>query len=178
MDDLIDGLAEPRGADDPDNVGRAGRDDRLPGGVCLERKSLTAVCLGWHVVKALRQLVERLGGGGELARLGIQNACLANGPAGKSRAGLAGAARGMQRTRLPRYGVQTTARPVPRHTGDGKHVRGGTDEHPAARAHELESQRAQQGRLAATADNRGNPRLDLERRGKVSAHRFHLFTAV
>ena len=49
---------------------------------------------------------------------------------------------------------------------------------PVAGAHELEPQRLQQGRLAATADNRGNARLNLERRGKVSARRFHLFTAV
>ena len=84
----------------------------------------------------------------------------------------------MQGTWLPGRGVQTTARPVPWHTGDGKHVRGGTEKHPAASAHKLETQRLQQGRLAAAADDRGNPRLDLERGGKVSARRFHLFTAV
>ena len=84
----------------------------------------------------------------------------------------------MRGTRLPRCGTQATIRPVPRDAGDGKHVRGGAEEHPAAGAHELETQRFQQRRLAAAADNRGNARLDPERRGKIAANRFHLFTAV
>ena len=175
---LGDGLAQPRSADDPDNVCRGGGNYRLPGGMRLERESLAAICLGQHIVKALRQFAERLGGGGELACLRVQDACLADASAGKSRACLAGAAGNMQGPRLPRRGVQATARPVPWHAGDGKHVRGGTEKYPAAGAHELETQRFQQCRLAATADNCGNARLDLERGGKVSARRFHLFTAV
>ena len=63
VDSLADGLAESRGADEPDDVDRAGGNDRLPGGVRLERESLAAVRLGQDVVKALRQLVERRGGG-------------------------------------------------------------------------------------------------------------------
>lgn len=160
------------------NVCRAGGNHRLPGGVGLERESLAAICLGQHIVKALRQLVERLSGGGELACLRVQNTRLADASADKSRACLAGAAGNMRGPRLPRRGVQATARPVPWHAGDGKHVRGGAEEHAAAAAHELETQHLQQRRLAAAADNRGNARLDLERGGKVSARRFHLFTAV
>ncbi len=70
VDGFVDGLAESRGSDEPDDVGRAGGNDRLPRGVRLEREPLAAVRLGQDVVKALRQLVERLGRGGELARLG------------------------------------------------------------------------------------------------------------
>ena len=150
----------------------------FPGGVGLEREPLAAVRLGQDVVKALRQLVERLGRGGELARLRVQNTRLADASAAHARACLAGAAGNMQGPRLPRHGVQATARPVPWHAGDGEHARGGAEEHPAASAHELETQRLQQGRLATAADNRGNARLDLERRGKIAANRFHLFTAV
>ncbi len=178
MDGFVDGLAEPRGADEPDDVDRPGGNDRLPRGVRLEREPLAAVRLGQDVVKALRQLVERLGRGGELARLRVQNTRLADTSAAHARARLAGAAWGVWGTWLPGHGVQATARPVPWHAGDGKHVRGGAEEHAAASAHELETQRLQQRRLAAAADNRGNPRLDLERGGKVSARRFHLFTAV
>ena len=178
VDGFVDGLAEPRGADEPDDVGRAGGNDRLPRGVGLEREPLAAVRLGQDVVKALHQLVERLGRGGELARLRVQNTRLADTSAAHARARLAGAAWGVWGPRLPRRGVQATARPVPWHAGDGKHVRGGTEEHAAASAHELETQRLQQRRLAATADNRGNARLDPERRGKIAANRFHLFTAV
>ena len=54
VDGFVDGLAEPRGADEPDDVGRAGGNDRLPRGVRLERESLAAICLGQDVVKALR----------------------------------------------------------------------------------------------------------------------------
>ena len=144
----------------------------------LERESLAAICLGQHIVKALRQLVERLGGGRELACLRVQNTRLADASAHKARAGLAGATRDMCGARLPRCGVQATTRPVPWHAGDGKHVRGGAEEHAAASAHELETQRLQQCRLATAADNCSNARLDLERGGKVSARRFHLFTAV
>lgn len=144
----------------------------------LERESLAAICLGQHIVKALRQLVDRLSGGGELACLRVQNTRLADASAAHASAYLAGAAGGMRGTRLPRRGIQATVRPVPRNAGDGKHVRGGTEEHAAASAHELETQRLQQRRLAATADNRGNARLDPERRGKIAANRFHLFTAV
>lgn len=61
----------------------------------LERESLAAICLGQHIVKALRQLVERLSGGGELACLRVQDACLADASAHKARAGLAGAAGGV-----------------------------------------------------------------------------------
>ena len=75
-------------------------------------------------------------------------------------------------------GVQATIRPVPWHAGNGKHMRGGAEEHAAASAHELKTQRFEQRRLAAAADNRGNARLDPERRGKIAANRFHLFTAV
>ena len=178
MDGFVDGLAEPRGANDPDNVCRGGGNYRLPGGMRLERESLAAICLGQHIVKALRQLVERLGGGGELACLRVQNTRLADASADKARAGLAGATGDMCGARLPRRGVQATARPVPWHAGDGKHVRGGAEEHAAASAHELKAERLEQGRLATAADNRGNARLDLERGGKVSARRFHLFTAV
>ena len=96
VDGFGDGLAEPRGADEPDDVGRAGGNYRLPGGMRLERESLAAVCLGQHIVKALRQLVERFGRGGELARLGVQDACLADASPHKPRAGLAGAAGDMQ----------------------------------------------------------------------------------
>ena len=71
VDGFVDGLAESRGADDPDDVGRAGGNDRFPGGVGLEREPLAAVCLGKDVVKALRQLIEWLGGGGELACLWV-----------------------------------------------------------------------------------------------------------
>ena len=74
----------------------------------LERESLAAICLGQHIVKALRQLVERLSGGGELACLRVQDACLADASAHKARAGLAGAAGGMRGTRLPRRGIQAT----------------------------------------------------------------------
>ena len=88
------GLPSPS-ADDPDNVCRGGGNYRLPGGMCLERESLAAICLGQHIVKALRQLVERLGGGGELACLRVQDACLADASAHKARAGLAGAAGGV-----------------------------------------------------------------------------------
>ncbi len=95
VDNLGDGLAQPRGADDPDNVCRGGGNYRLPGGMCLERESLAAICLGQHIVKALRQLVERLGGGGELACLRVQNTRLADASADKSRACLAGAAGNM-----------------------------------------------------------------------------------
>ena len=175
---FVDGLAEPRGADDPDDVGRARGNHRLPGGVGLEREPLAAICLGQDVVKALRQLVERFGRGGELARLGVQDACLADASAAHARACLAGAAWGVQGTWLPGRGVQTTARPVPWHAGDGKHVRGGTEKHPAAGAHELETQRLEQRRLATAADDRGNARLNLERGGKAAVNRFHLFTAV
>ena len=144
----------------------------------LERESLATVCLGQHIVKALCQLVERLGRGGELARLGVQDACLADASPHKPRAGLAGAAWGVWGTWLPRRGVQATIRPVPWHAGDGEHARGGAEEHAAASAHELKTQRFEQRRLAAAADNRGNARLDPERRGKIAANRFHLFTAV
>ena len=95
VDNLGDGLAQPRGADDPDNVCRGGGNYRLPGGMCLERESLAAICLGQHIVKALRQLVERLSGGGELACLRVQNTRLADASADKSRACLAGAAGNM-----------------------------------------------------------------------------------
>ncbi len=78
VDGFVDGLAEPRGADDPDNVCRAGGNYRLPGGVRLERESLATVRLGQDIVKALRQLAERLGGGGELACLGVQDTRLAD----------------------------------------------------------------------------------------------------
>jgi hypothetical protein len=138
VDGFVDGLAEPRGADDPDEVGRAGGDHGLPGGMRLERESLAAICLGQHIVKALRQLVEWLGGSGELACLRVQNTRLADTSAAHVRAGLAGAAGNMQGPRLPRRGVQATIRPVPWHAGDGKHVRGGTEKHTAAGAHELE----------------------------------------
>ena len=84
----------------------------------------------------------------------------------------------MRGARLPRRGVQATIRPVPWHAGDGKHMRGGAEEHAAASAHELKTQRLQQRRLAAAADNRGNAWLDPERRDKIAANRFHLFTAV
>ena len=178
MDGFVDGLAEPQGADDPDNVCRGGGNYRLPGGMRFERESLAAICLGQHIVKVTCQLVERLGGGGELACLRVQNTRLADTSAVHARARLAGAAGNMQGPRLPKRGVQATARPVPWHAGDGKHVRGGAEEHPVAGAHELKTQRFQQCRLAATADNCGNARLDLERGGKVSARRFHLFTAV
>ena len=57
-------------------------------------------------------------------------------------------------------------------------MRGGAEEHAAASARELKTQRFEQRRLAAAADNRGNARLDPERRGKIAANRFHLFTAV
>ena len=178
VDNLGDGLAQPRGADDPDNVCRGGGNYRLPGGMRLERESLAAICLGQHIVKALRQLVDRLSGGGELACLRVQNTRLADASADKSRACLAGAAGNMRGPRLPRRGVQATARPVPWHACDGKHVRGGAEEHAPAAAYELETQHLQQRRLAAAADNRGNAWLDLERGGKVSTRRFHLFTAV
>ena len=92
VDSFVDGLAEPRGADEPDDVGRARGDHRLPGGMRLEREPLAAVRLGQDVVKALRQLVERLGRGGELACLGVQDTCLADASPHKPRAGLAGAA--------------------------------------------------------------------------------------
>ena len=95
VDGFVDGLAEPRGADDPDNVCRGGGNYRLPGGVGLEREPLAAVRLGQDVAKALRQLAERLGGGGELACLRVQDACLADASARKARAGLAGAAWGV-----------------------------------------------------------------------------------
>ena len=144
----------------------------------LERESLAAICLGQHIAKALRQLVERLSGGGEPACLRVQSTRLADASAHKARAGLAGATGDMCGARLPRCGVQATTRPVPWHAGDGKHVRGGAEEHAAAGAHKLETQRLQQCRLATTADNCSNARLDLERGGKVSARRFHLFTAV
>ena len=107
----------------------------------LEREPLAAVRLGQDVVKALRQLVERLGRGGELACLGVQNTRLADASADKSRAYLAGAAGNMQGPRLPRYGVQATTRPVPWHAGDGEHVRGGAEEHAAASAHKLKAER-------------------------------------
>ena len=178
VDGFVDGLAEPRGADDPDDVGRARGNHRLPGGVRLEREPLAAVRLGQDVVKALRQLVGRLGGGGELACLRVQNTRLADTSAAHACACLAGAAGNMQSARFPGCGVQATARPVPRHAGDGEHARGGAEEHAAASAHKLKAERLQQGRLASTADNCSNARLDLERGGKVSARRFHLFTAV
>ena len=57
-------------------------------------------------------------------------------------------------------------------------MRGGAEEHAAARAHKLKAERLEQGRLATAADNCGDARLELERGGKVSARRFHLFTAV
>lgn len=95
VDGFVDGLAEPRGADEPDDIGRAGGNDWLPGGVRLERESLAAVRLGQDVVKALRQLVERRGGGGELARLGVQDTCLADASPHKARACLAGTAWGV-----------------------------------------------------------------------------------
>lgn len=57
-------------------------------------------------------------------------------------------------------------------------MRGGAEEHAAASAHKLKAQRLEQGRLAAAADNRGNARLDPERRGKITVNRFHMFTAV
>ena len=95
MDNLGDGLAQPRGADDPDNVCRGGGNYRLPGGVGLEWEPLAAICLGQHIVKALRQFVERLSGGGELACLRVQDACLADASTRKARAGLAGAAWGV-----------------------------------------------------------------------------------
>ncbi len=57
-------------------------------------------------------------------------------------------------------------------------MRGGAEEHAATRAHKLKAERLQQRRLATAADNRGNARLDPERRGKIAANRFHLFTAV
>ena len=107
----------------------------------LERESLAAICLGQHIVKALHQLVERLGGGGELACLRVQNTRLADASAHKARAGLAGATGDMCGAWLPRCGVQATARPVPWHAGDGKHVRGGAEEHAAASAHELKAER-------------------------------------
>ena len=141
VDGFVDGLAEPRGADDPDDVGRAGRNNRLPGGVGLEREPLAAICLDQDVVKALRQLVEWLGRGGELTCLRVQNTRLADTSPHKPRAGLAGAAWGVQGTWLPGRGVQTTARPVPWHAGDGKHVRGGAEEHAAASAHKLKAER-------------------------------------
>lgn len=93
------------------------------------------------VVKALCQLAEWLGGGGELACLRVQDACLTDASARKARAGLAGATRDMCGARLPRRGVQATVRPVPWHAGDGKHMRGGAEEHAAASAHELKTQR-------------------------------------
>ena len=92
VDGFVDGLAEPRGADDPDDVGRARGNHRLPGGMGLEREPLAAICLGQDVVKALRQLVERFGRGGELACLRVQNTRLADTSPHKPRAGLAGAA--------------------------------------------------------------------------------------
>ena len=141
MDGFVDGLAEPRGADDPDDVGGARGNHRLPGGVGFERESLAAVRLGQDVVKALCQLAEWLGGGGELACLRVQDACLTDASARKARAGLAGATRDMCGARLPRRGVQATVRPVPWHAGDGKHMRGGAEEHAAASAHELKTQR-------------------------------------
>ena len=141
VDGFVDGLAEPQGADDPDNVCRGGGNYRLPGGMRFERESLAAICLGQHVVKALRQLVERLGGGGELACLRVQNTRLADTSAAHASACLASAARNMQSSRLPRRGAQATARPVPWHAGDGKHVRGGTEEHAAAGAHKLKAER-------------------------------------
>ena len=94
VDNLGDGLAQPRGADDPDNVCRGGGNYRLPGGMCLERESLAAICLGQHIVKALRQLVERLSGGESLPVSG-SNTRLADASADKSRACLAGAAGNM-----------------------------------------------------------------------------------
>ena len=141
VDGFVDGLAEPRGADEPDNVGRAGGNDRLPRGVGLEREPLAAVRLGQDVVKALRQLVERLGRGGELARLRVQNTRLADTSAAHACACLAGAAGNMQGARFPRRGVQATARPVPRHAGDGEHMRGGAEERAAASAHKLKAER-------------------------------------
>ena len=107
----------------------------------FERESLAAICLGQHIVKALRQLVERLSGGGELACLRVQNTRLADTSAVHARACLAGAAGNMQGPRLPRRGVQATARPVPWHAGDGKHMRGGAEEHAASSAHKLKAQR-------------------------------------
>ena len=92
VDGFVDGLAESRGADDPDEVGRAGGDHGLPSGMRLERESLAAICLGQDVAKALCQLVEWLGRGGELACLRVQNARLADASPHKPRAGLAGAA--------------------------------------------------------------------------------------
>ncbi len=44
VDNLGDGLAQPRGADDPDKVCRGGGNYRLPGGMRLERESLAAIC--------------------------------------------------------------------------------------------------------------------------------------
>ena len=178
MDGFVDGLAESRGADEPDDVGRAGGNYRLPGGMRLERESLATVCLGQHIVKALCQPAEWLGRGGELACLRVQDACLADASACKACAGLAGATGDMRGARLPRRGVQATIRPVPWHAGNGKHMRCGAEEHAAASAHELKTQRFEQRRLAAAADNRGNARLDPECRGKIAANRFHLFTAV
>ena len=141
MDNLGDGLAQPRGADDPDNVCRGGGNYRLPGGMRLERESLAAICLCQHIVKALRQLVERLGGGGELACLRVQDTRLADASAAHARACLAGAAGNMQGPRLPRHGVQATARPVPWHAGDGKHMSGGAEEYAAAGTHKLKAER-------------------------------------
>ena len=141
VDNLGDGLAESRGADDPDDVGRARGNYRLPRGVGLEREPLAAVRLGQDVVKALRQLVERLGRGGELARLRVQNTRLADTSAAHARACLAGATGDMRGARLPRRGVQATGRPVPRHAGDGEHMRGGAEERAAASAHKLKAER-------------------------------------
>ena len=61
----------------------------------LEREPLAAVRLSQDVAKALRQLAEWLGGGGELACLWVQNTRLADASADKPRAGLAGAAWGV-----------------------------------------------------------------------------------
>ena len=107
----------------------------------LAREPLAAVRRGQDVVKALRQLVERFGRGGELARLGVQDTCLADASPHKPRAGLAGATRDMCGTWLPGRSVQATARPVPWHAGDGKHVRGGAEEHAAAGTHKLKAER-------------------------------------
>ena len=161
MHGLGDRSAQPGGAHDPDHATRALRYRGLPGRMCLERAVLAAVRLHDHVAVTRRQLGKRLARGPELARFGIEHACLADAPA-RTRALLARAARPVPRDRSPRRPRKSPRRALPGHARHGVHVGRGGEEHVLSRLRELAAQRLQQRRLAAAPDHGGDPGQDVE----------------